>query len=424
MVEDENVKLAVVNSNNKNIFHYVFYVFQDYLHKLKYNIKLIETFMETLLPLALKQDEEVQQEYKDVKIVRTIDAQDVNGLTILHLALMVKNYNPKKLVEIILSYSPDISLMSTFPLKATPLETAILFDQPQDIINLLIPNSPAQRIEKDIETNKNMFKIKFDDELYVLPLAEREEQEESENEEEQVEEEEEEEEEEEIDNNNEEENKIEIIDISNNSQDDLFENEEAYFSHKQEEEELDEKEVEEKYNISDINAEEDIDIIKEEISNLTEQEANTIYENGNTVGHLLMMNEIFSDNLNDLIELFYILSNKNYDINKINSENKTPLGIFIDNLPYLEYTVTRSGRLRHENTDIYSEFVSTLLTYGATVNEDMLVSVVKRGDGYAGLVHVLLTQFNQVPQVAYDELNKLEDAISQKIRIEFEEIEL
>jgi len=135
-----------------------------------------------------------------------------------------------------------------------------------------------------------------------------------------------------------------------------------------------------------------------------------------------MMNELFNDNLNDLIELFYILSNKNYDINKINSENKTPLDIFIDKLPYLEYTVTRSGKLRHENTDIYSEFVSTLITYGATVNEDMLVSVVKRGDGYAGLVNVLLTQFNEVPQNAYDELNKLEDAISQKIRLEFEEI--
>ena len=428
MTEDDNVKLAVVNSNNKNIFHYVYYVFQDYLHKLKYNIKLIETFMETLLPLAIKQDEEVQQEYKDVKIVKTIDAQDVNGLTILHLALMVKNYNPKKLVEIILSYKPDLTLMSSFPLKATPLETAILFDQPQDIINLLLPNSPSQRIEKDIETNKNMFKIKFDDEFYVLPFAEQEEAEDTENNDEQDEEVEEQE-----DIENEEENKIEILDISNNVQDDLFENEEAYFRHKEEEEENNEEsdeekemeeKVEEKYNIANINLEEDIDIIKEQISNLTEQEVNTIYENGNTVGQLLMINDLFSDNLNDLIELFYILSNKNYDINKINSENKTPLSIFIDNLPYLEYTVTRSGKLRHENTDIYSEFVSTLITYGATVNEDMLVSVVKRGDGYAGLVNVLLTQFNQVPQSAYDELNKLEDVISQKIRIEFEEIEL
>jgi hypothetical protein len=433
MVEDENIKLAVVNSNNKNIFHYVFYIFQDYLHKLKYNIKLIETFMETLLPLSTKQDDDVQQEYKDVKIVRTIDAQDVNGLTILHLALMIKNYNPKKLVEIILSYKPDLSLISTFPLKATPLETAILFDQPQDIINLLLANSPAQRIEKDIETNKNMFKIKFDDEFYILPLAEQEENEETQDnlqEEENNEEEEEEdinineeEEEEDININEEEETKIETIDISNNSQEELFENEEAYFRHK-EEEENNEEDSEEKYNISNIKNEEDIDIIEEQISNLTEQEVNTTYENANTVGHLLMMNEVLNDNLNDLIELFYILSNRNYDINKINSENKTPLGIFIDKLPYLEYTVTRSGKLRHENTDIYSEFVSTLITYGATVNEDMLVSVVKRGDGYVGLVNVLLTQFNQVPKLAYDELNKLEDVISQKIRIEFEEIEL
>lgn len=433
MIEDDNIKLAVVNSNNKNIFHYVFYVFQDYMHKLKYNIKLIEIFMQTLLPFATKQDDEVQQEYKDVKIVRTIDAQDVNGLTILHLALMIKNYNPKKLVEIILSYNPDLSLMSTFPLKATPLETAILFDQPQDIINLLSPNSPAQRIEKDIEINKNMFKIKFDDEFYVLPLAEQEEDVE-EDEEEDVEENEEEDVEENIDSENEEEEtKLEIIDISNNSQEDLFENDEAYFKDIEEEENKneeydenneDEKEVEEKYNISNINTEQDIDIIKEQVSNLTEQEVNTTYENGNTIGHLLMMNEIFNDKLNDLIELFYILSNKNYDINKLNSENKTPLDIFVDNLPYLEYTVTRSGKLRHENTDIYSEFVSTLITYGANVKEDMLVSVVKRGDGYVGLVNVLLTQFNQVPQVAYDELNKLEDAISKKIRIEFEEIEL
>jgi hypothetical protein len=415
MTEDDNIKLAVVNRNNKNIFHYVYYVFQDYLHKLKYNIKLIETFMETLLPLATKQDEDVQQEYKDVKIVKTIDSQDINGLTILHLALMIKNYNPKKLVEIILSYKPDLSLMSSFPLKATPLETAILFDQPQDIINLLLPNSPSQRIEKNIETNKNMFKIKFDDEFYVLPLAEQEEQAEAE----EQEEEEEEEEEEEAD---EEEEATKIIDISNNYQDNLFENEETYFKHKEEEEETDEKELEEKYDIGNINTEEDIDIIKDQISNLTEEEVNIVYENRNTVGHLLMMNELFNDNLNDLIELFYILSNKNYDINKINSENKTPLDIFIDKLPYLEYTVTRSGKLRHENTDIYSEFVSTLITYGATVNEDMLVSVVKRGDGYAGLVNVLLTQFNEVPQNAYDELNKLEDAISQKIRLEFEEI--
>jgi hypothetical protein len=118
---DEDIDINSVENTNRTILHTLVYNSIDVFSNIEYDED--KENIEFMLKNLLKIDN------------IDIDLTDNNGLTILHLILMIKYDNITELVDLILSLNPDLYKRSLYPVKATPLQIAILYKQDDVIIN-------------------------------------------------------------------------------------------------------------------------------------------------------------------------------------------------------------------------------------------------------------------------------------------------
>lgn len=289
-----------VDKNYRNFIQHLLYISQDYFGVLKYDINSISSFIKTFI------------NYPELNI----NNQDINGLTILHMVLMIKDID-KDLVSDILDRKPDMKLKSKYPIVATPLQVAITYKQSEGILELI-----KDKIGEEEYTQQSQEKVKilvkdiFNTKIY---------------------------------NYKEEEVEYEIKDIEDveiTSDDNNAFNFEVEEDNK-EKEDLDrindvinEDEENEKINMENII--DDIISAKnyEEIKNilLDQDDINKVKDTfNNYAAHAILLNEKFLENKNykDILDVFYKLKDLEYNaINMRNGDGETALFLLVNNYNY------------------------------------------------------------------------------------------
>lgn len=289
-----------VDKNYRNFIQHLLYISQDYFGVLKYDINSISSFIKTFI------------NYPELNI----NNQDINGLTILHMVLMIKDID-KDLVSDILDKKPDMKLKSKYPIVATPLQVAITYKQSEGILELI-----KDKIGEEEYTQQSQEKVKilvkdiFNTKIY---------------------------------NYKEEEVEYEIKDIEDveiTSDDNNAFNFEVEEDNK-EKEDLDrindvinEDEENEKINMENII--DDIISAKnyEEIKNilLDQDDINKVKDTfNNYAAHAILLNEKFLENKNykDILDVFYKLKDLEYNaINMRNGDGETALFLLVNNYNY------------------------------------------------------------------------------------------
>ena len=275
-----------LDKNYRNFIQYILYISQDYFGILKEDQKSISSFIKSFI------------NYPELNI----NNQDINGLTILHILLMIKNID-KDIVSIVLDKNPDMKLKSKYPVIATPLQIAITYKQPEDILELIKNKIGEEEYNKQSQEKvKSLVKDVFNTKIY---------------------------------NYKEEDVKYEIKDIDQEPEGII---KEMDFSFEQDEKEnINEDEQDEEImmeNIIDnIMTAESSDEIKDIL--LKQEDVNKIKDTfNNYIAHAVLLNENFlkDKNYKDILNVFYKLKDLEYNsINFRNTDGETALFLFVNN---------------------------------------------------------------------------------------------
>lgn len=350
MVNKDNVYIGMIDSKSRTIFHYVFYYFEDVMNKLNIDIKIIERLFENIIYLN----------GVDVNL------RDNNGLTILHQAVMITSHNTEKLVKIILDKNPDLTIKSLYPLEATPLETAIMFNQPNNIIKLLRDKqSPKERNTRDIKVKvSNLFDVESKVEEDI-PAIHRNLMEEFNQEEKEVEE-------------KEQEDSSVIRSLLNDFNEEYDEFESVLLPSSNEMVDI----------ISNIKNARTILEIETIINGIDDNVINMIKDNQyNYIGHAIILNPLMRNvqNYNEVIRIFRILISREFIIDITNEYNDTPLSLFIKYLPDDVYSNDF-----YRFVDIFINEFRTNINQYDSYGYSILYHVVSRGNKFKDIVRLLL----------------------------------
>lgn len=359
MTSTGNMDINSVDNTNKSI-----------LHSFLYNI--MTSFG------SLIDDEEYVKDVEDILIELlkihnlNINKQDDNGLSILHLVLMLKLDKIKELITLILNLDVDLTLKSSYPVEATPIQIAILFKQDKSVIDMIGEKLPKESFHSQAKATL----VSHVKDIYNSNIEDKEEYD----------------------------NKLNI-NYEVTKEDESKDDKEAVIKHKEEDKEngeirLDSKEEEDKEDTEkddekddderveeEKKEEEDIDIfekivqvknyseIKDIILEITDEEINNFNKDENTIGHLVLQNNFIKNNFDadEVILIFRRLQEKNYNINSLNNTNESPLLLLF--------------KLIEEDKDIYSVakvFLDELEADPDNTNDDglspLIISVKKEDE--------------------------------------------
>ena len=306
LLTKDNLNINVVENSKRTIFHTLLY------NSMETFGNLIDDDTGNILLKLLK--------YENIDINHTDD----NGLTLLHIVLMVKFEKMKDILEAIFEKNPDLKLKSNYPVEATPLQIALLYNQDESVIEIikskLTPEDFESQINKDIVSHVDDLSDASTTEKQVISKHII------------------------VSYKKKEEEKTEVIETPEEPKD-------------KEEEEVG-SEIEKV-----INAKSYQDILNI-IKTIPEEKINDTDSSENTIGHEILKNSFVKNNFDadKIINIFYNLWENKYNINSLDENNDSPF--------LLLFTMIYSDITKKEVYKVVKVFLEDFETDPDNTNEE------------------------------------------------------